>query len=272
MAPPAPQPTFTQQLAQAYNAQVPPAQQVQYPQGAVVGVATTGIAMQPQAMYTQPITAPLMAPNAPESQPQLAQQQPNPPVATAAAPAPGSHAPGAGAVGEAEAPKKGRGRPKKSDSGTTPEPTAAAQASTPSSPVQATQVAPAAVSTSPKAGEEDQYGVTPYAGMILVNARTETVQTKSLAGYVDYINEKLARMYNTTKDGKQGPLDCRTAVEGSLLGYGGWKGAVRTAVLADPPPPGVYHFDTYMSELNEVVADGLRALEAKGWLYVRGVR
>ena len=55
--------------------------------------------------------------------------------------------------------------------------------------------------------------------------------------------------------------------------FGGWKGAVREVVKADPPPPGDYHLDTFMDELNEAVADALRVVaERAGWLYIRGVR
>lgn len=212
----------------------------------------TGAPVQGQAVVS------FLPPGAPESMPQLAAAQPKPPE------------------GAEPAEKKGRGRPKKVQDAA-PEATAAVAVQVPPQPpsAPATQAPPAAVSTldpdlaafaARDAGLAGQ-------GVILVNARFEGRTTRSLAGYVDYINEKIAKMYNTRKDGSQGPLDVRAAVDGSGLGYGGWKGYVREIVKADPPPDGAYHFDTFMSELNEVVADALRVVAVqKDWMYVRGVR
>ena len=213
-----------------------------------------------------------LAPNAPPSMPQLAQAAPPPAYVLGSEPA------------ATPPPKKKRGRPA-ADSGTAPEnvapPSSATQTATqampptPAPPV--TQVAPAAAPTFETA--EAGGGLTgiaqaaPLDMQIYVNARCEGVTTKSLAGYVDYLNETIAKRYNVKQNGEPGPLDVRAAVDGSVLGYGGWKGVVRTIVTADPPPDGHYHFDTFMSELNEVVADALRSLaDARGWHYVRGVR
>lgn len=259
--PPAQPVSFTQQLNAAYTAAVQTVeQQIQQ-----------NLAQQPQGPFVQvpqPAAGGLLPPGAPQSMPQLAVQQAaptNPPVATAAAAVPGSHDPGAAAAG-ATAPRT-RGRPKKDKDGA-PEATAAAtQAPPPSSPaVAAPQVTPVAQSATNEA-------TCSGSGCILVNSRWEGRNSKSLAGYVNYINDKLAVMYNKTKEGRQGPLDVRAAVDGSILGYGGWKGCVREVVKADPPPEDLYHFDTFMNELNEVVASALlEVAEAKGWMYIRGVR
>ena len=216
--------------------------------------------------------ASFLPPNAPESMPQLAQaHEPTQPYV------PGSE-PSATPIPQPEK-KPGRGRPKKSQDAA-PEAAAAvaAQVPPPSAGAPATQAPPAAGSASPpglmsNAALAVDAAVCSESGCILINARFANKPTKSLAGYVDYINEKLAKMYNTTNDGRPGPLDVRAAVEGSSLGYGGWKGSVRTAVQAEPPPNDNYHLDTFASELNEIVADALRAVaERRGWLYVRGVR
>lgn len=236
-------------------------------------------------VQSQPIVAGILPPDAPESIPQLAQvydspapPQPETTFANVIVTQPTL------AQEAATEPKK-RGRPPKKIQDTTPEPVALAphQAtqiaamSTPPPDALATPVAPAVVSAYPVGTVENP---TPQIHhemnelfVILVNARCDGLATKSLAAYVDYINETVAKKYNTTRDGRQGPLDVRAAVEGSGLGYGGWKGFVREIVKVDPPPAGLYHFDTYMSELNEIVADALRVVaEAKGWLFVRGVR
>ncbi len=239
------------------------------------GTPASSYALQPQT-WTLPPGSPapaqaptsFLAPNAPESMPQLAQQNTAPAAPSAE-----------------EKPKTRRGRPKATPvPGTAPEavappPSSAtqtaapAQTSTPSAPP--TQVTPAAAPTIVGLDGFVPTGIAqdgPIDMQIYVNARCEGVVTKSLAGYVDYVNDTLAKRYNVDKQGKPGPLDCRTAVDGSILGYGGWKGAVRTIVLADPPPDGHYHFDTFMSEMNEIVADALRNLaDQRGWHYVRGL-
>lgn len=231
---------FTQQLATAYNQQIAP----------------------------QPVAGGILPPGAPESMPQLAQvyaQQPSAPAQQQTIAQP-----------EAAAPAKAKGRPKKASAPAPEAQTAAAPpppAGPPPATSAATQVPPVQMPAYP-VGTVDPTPVTnqpPF--LLLINARSDTHATKSLAGYVDYINETVARKYNTTKDGRPGPLDVRAAVDGSGLGYGGWKGYVREIVKVDPPPPGDYHFDTFMSELNEVIADALRWVwEKNGWLCVRGVR
>lgn len=107
---------------------------------------------------------------------------------------------------------------------------------------------------------------------VLVNARAET-PTKSLAGYVDFINKELATRYCVDSAGKPTLQDVRCAPKDSPLAFGGWPGAVRALVKAMPPPAGAYHLDTFNDGLNEAVADGLRVVVAEaGGLYVRGVR
>jgi hypothetical protein len=226
----------------------------------------------------QPQAGGILPPGAPESMPQLAMAQAAPPTIAGVpmAPARGEN------DSEPPEPKKGRGRPKKTDTGTAPEAvaspssatqTAAAPAPTPPAP--ATQVTPAAAPTLPQglmasgAALNTQAGV----GCILINARFSSRPTKSLAGYVDHINAELAKRYCVTSDGRPGVQDVRCAPKDSVLAFGGWKGAVREVVKSDPPPQGDYHLDTFMDELNEVVADALRSVaEAKAWMYVRGVR
>lgn len=207
-----------------------------------------------------------LPPGAPESMPQLAQAQTAPPAQAAPAEAP-----------TAEKPKSKRGRPK-NDSGPAPEPVAAVtQGSPPSSPpAPATQAAPAAAPTTPPAGLDSGLALqirADDAACVLVNARFAGKATRSLASYVDYVNSELAKRYCVTADGKPCPQDVRCAPKDSVLAFGAWKGAVREVVKADPPPADLYHLDTFMDELNEVVADALRVVaEQRGWMYVRSVR
>ncbi len=196
-----------------------------------------------------------LPPGAPESMPQLASPQAAPPV-TAEAPA-------------AAGPK--RGRPKKSQD-VAPEQIAVTQGAPPSP--SASQVTPAASSAfvppppAPPCAETEAGW-----GSVLVNARFASKATKSLASYVDYINAELSKRYSVLADGSPGIQDVRCVPKDSPLAFGGWKGAVREIVKADPPPQGDYHLDTFMDELNEVVADALRVVsEQCGWIYVRGTR
>ncbi len=234
----------------------------------IANVYNQAIAQQPVQM--QNAVPSFLPPGAPESRPELAQARP-----VDATPA------------ETPAPAKKPGRPKKSDSGTAPEQTAAT-APAPSSPsAVASQVTPAAAPTSqpgsraaaptsaPAPAPTAPTGLDSAAVRcaILVNARFSNVATKSLAGYVDYVNAELSKRYSVTADGKPGIQDVRCAPRDSVLAFGGWKGAVREVVKADPPSEGSYHLDTFMDELNEAVADALRVVaESKGWTYVRGVR
>lgn len=248
---------------QAYQtAPIPPAfapQPVPAPQtGVSAGVGAGHLAQAPMSF---------LAPGTPESMPQLAAQ-------TAAPQAPA-------APPEEKATKK-RGRPAKNDTGTAPEAvapppssatqTAAAQAPTP--PSTATQVTPAAAPTYRETASMPQCAETEAGwGSVLINARFSSKATKSLAGYVDYVNTELAKRYSVTSDGKPGIQDVRCVPKDSPLAFGGWKGAVREVVKADPPPQGDYHLDTFMDDLNEAVADALRIVaEQRGWIYVRGVR
>jgi hypothetical protein len=251
----APVQTFTQQVAQAYNAQA-------YTQ-------QTGQPIPTQ----QPVS--FLPPGAPTSMPQLAVQQPaqvvnyTQPIVNAVAnlgPAP-------------EEPKASRGRPKKNKSQeAAPEATAAVTApvsspSSPSAPV--TQAPPVAASTTPTVKLEDNSHVEPT--IILINARLVGKASKSLADYVDYINAELSKRYSVNDDGSPGVQDVRCAPKGSILAFGGWKGAVREVVKSGNGLNGlegaVLHLDTFMDELNEAVADALRVVaDQKGWMYIRSVR
>ncbi len=247
---PASTPPLTQAIANAYNATVA---------GAASAVPS------------------FLPPGAPESMPQLAQAQTafTQQEATAQAPATAQ----AATTAPAEEPKK-KGRPKKhaTDSGTAPEATAAVAAPPPppsSVGVPAPQVTPVAAPTFP-VGLESGVAMrvrNELTCSVLINARFNGRETKSLAGYVDYINAQLSKRYSVLADGTPGIQDVRCAPKDSPLAFGGWKGAVREVVKADPPQVGDYHLDTHMDELNEVVADALRVVaEQNGWLYVRSVR
>ena len=212
-----------------------------------------------------------LPPDAPPSMPQLAMQQT---VASVAAQIPADLIAPTGMPAmvlsyngpQPEAPKK-RGRPAKvQDAAPGPIAVSAQAAPPPSSqPAPATQVAPVPTSPIPTTA------VT--APIVLINARSTGFATKSLAPYVDYINGELAKRYCVTADGKPGLQDVRCAPKDSPLAFGGWKGAVREIVKADPPPHGDYHLDVYQDELNEVVADALRVVaDQNGWLYIRGLR
>ena len=170
-----------------------------------------------------------------------------------------------------EAPKK-KGRPPKaqpSQDATTGAVAASAPASPPPQPAPASQAAPVASSPSAPAVALSSA----LTSAIFVNARVAANDSKSLSEYVDYINAELSKRYCVGSDGRPTVQDVRCAPKDSVLAFGGWKGAVREVVKADPPPPGIYHLDTFTDELGEVVADALRVVaEQRGWLYVRGVR
>lgn len=227
---------------------------------------------QPQYTTPQPGVA-LLAPGTPESMPQLAMQPPKGEApAGIVAPAP---APSTTPTAPPEAPKK-RGRPPK-----TQEP-ASVQQTTAVPGVLVAQPQGVGVATPPSTAQptaleysapEAKDGGAPGRPCVLINARAEGLNTQSLAGYVDYINETLAKRYNVGADGKPGLLDVRAAMRDTVLFANGWKGAVREIVKADPPPEGHYHLDTCLDELKEIVADALRVVASqRDWLYVRGVR
>lgn len=226
----------------------------------------------PQPFVSMPAAPPALAsilpPNAPESMPQLAAVQPAAPTAQYV---PGSE-PAATPVAHPaeEGAKKKRGRPAKVQD-TAPE--AVAAPSTPSTPASPQAVGAPASQATPAAASASTDGQTYSDPMcVLINARAG-FSTKSLAGYVDYINAELSKRYSVHDDGSPGIQDVRCAPKGSPLAFGGWKGAVREVVKADPPEPAAYHLDTFMDELNEAVADALRVVsESKGWMYIRGTR
>lgn len=218
-----------------------------------------------------PVYTGILPPGAPESSPMLATAQPKPETTEYAL----------GSEPAATPAKKTRGRPKKDALDPAPEVAVASAAQTaaspnpPSVPVtpmgEATQVTPAAESAMPTVGAPTMVGPVSGFGTILINARFASRPTKSLAAYVDYINSELSKRYSVTSDGKPGIQDVRSAPKDSVLAFGAWKGAVREVVKADPPADGDYHLDTFMDELNEVVADALRVVaESRGWIYVRG--
>lgn len=263
------------QLAAELDAQRPPVAQpsVQYVQPVEYNQTTqqyTPVAQQISAPTGMPAMAipyggappmSFLAPNAPESQPQLAAVQPSAPPSAEAPPA--------------EEPKKGRGRPKKEKSqDTAPEAVAAvaAQADPPSqASAPATQAPP--VTASASLLDSSAAARCAGSGSILVNARFPNRRTQSLASYVEGLNAKISARYSVNDDGSPGIQDVRCAPKNSPLGYAGWKGVVRECVKAEPPPEGDYHFDTFGDELNEIVANTLEVVaESKGWLFVRGVR
>ncbi len=238
----------------------------------------------PPAPIATQVYGGILPPGAPQSMPQLAMQQPRPapgetlPAITVPAPfvqrdtlsaapmAPTGYTLGSEPAAAPAAPARTRGRPRKSQDAA-PEAVATAPAPAPPPPgAPVSQAASGAESTTPT-------GIAPADCTILINARGLS-GSKSLAGYVDYINGKLAKMYSVTDDGKPGIQDVRCVPKTSVLAYGAWKGAVREVVKAEPPPPGmIYHLDTFTDELNEVVADALRVVaDERGWMYVRGTR
>ncbi len=258
------------ELAAEARAAAPPAP-VQYTQYVPAAPAPTPPAN--SALYTQkleqayapPAAGGILPPGAPESMPQLAQAY----VPTAVIDVrPTETVRVDVASGAVTVEEKKKGRPKKEKVlDAAPEETAAVAALPPPPPsAPAPQVPPVATSS---LCAETEAGW----GSVLINARFGVKPTKSLAGYVDYINSDLSKRYSVTSDGKPGIQDVRCVPKDSPLAFGGWKGAVREVVKADPPPQGDYHLDTFMDELNEVVADALRVVaEQKGWIYVRGVR
>lgn len=302
------EPAHIFQLAAELDGQAPaPPPQVYVPPPAPPQAIYTGPPAGGQsAGVPQQVYGGILPPGTPESQPQLAQAYVPPPGAIVGLATTGLAAPQSVALdAPAEPTKKKAGRPKKD---VTPPPmgTAPEQAAPPTQPVApATQTAavphPVEYSTVPAASQ-----VAPVSGpafadttapafqtvvtttvrdalgpddhpvkmtSICINARVLGVQTKSLSGYVDYINGELSRRYCVDAQGKPTIQDVRCAPKDSVLGFGGWKGAVREVVKADPPQADAYHLDTHMDELNEAVADALRIVaEQKGWLYVRGTR
>jgi hypothetical protein len=95
---------------------------------------------------------------------------------------------------------------------------------------------------------------------------------ESLRGYVDHICSTLARKYCVDEQGKPGLQDIRCAPKNSPLAYGGWKGALEAIVRELPPTAGGY-LDTRGNEIAECVANALASVcEARGWLFVRGIR
>jgi len=245
--------------------------------------------------YQPAVAGGILPPGAPESRPELAMQQPTAPAFDATAHAASAlvqaqqHTNEMTPVLEQATPvkKKSPGRPKKSqdtapEAAGSPQPATTAATTptpTPSTPAQAaaTQGTPAAGSASSYALQLDAEHFKPEprasdSGIVLVNARFANRSTKSLAGYVDYINAELSKRYSVTSDGKPGIQDVRCVPKDSPLSFNGWKGAVREVVKADPPPPDAYHLDTFHDELKEIVADALRVVaEQRGWLYVRGM-
>ncbi len=82
----------------------------------------------------------------------------------------------------------------------------------------------------------------------------------SLDGYVDGMSEILCRQF--------GAADLRCAAADGPLGFGKWRGALAALARETPPAPGAYVVFTRGRDLHEVVAD---ALASKASLVVRGV-
>lgn len=279
------------QLAGELAGQQPTAPTPPPPQAYQPGMMTTQQAIAQMPLAAQPSNNAnfgALPPDAPASMPQLAMQHTAPvsPVPTAPSAAQSfqagqnataSDVPLTAPPAEGEQ-KKGRGRPEKNDSTpaqTQPGPTSNVATPTAAQPPLSTPTVGSApqVSAPAQGSLSTPHPALPPDACILINARFVGKDTKSLAPYVDYINRELAKKYNVTADGRPGVLDVRCAVKDSVLAFGGWKGAVHQAVQADPPQDDLYHLDTHLDDLNEVVADALRIVAAnKGWTYVRGVR
>lgn len=255
------QPGFQQQLAQTYNQTI-----AQQP----VSQPWQGLQQTPTQQPTQALG--FLPPDAPQSMPQLAMTQQTPVGATNEAPQGSTNTqPTGNAQSAPEQPKRTRGRPKgqqQQSQDATPGQTAATTPPGSSPPNQ--PAAQAAPQVAPAPSSASSHTFTEHIGprVVLVNCRSEGIETSSLASYVDYINAETAKKYNWGKDGQQGILDVRAAKDGSVLGFGGWKGAVREIVKVDQPGDGMYHLNTNRDDLCEAVVDGLRQA---GWLIVRGV-
>lgn len=274
--PPAPIAQAPQQYAlENQQWQLPPNVQQQIP--TVPNGPQPGYNAVAQIPPAQPQAGGFLPPDAPQSMPQLAMQQNVPPQQQTPVGATNEAPQGGGAPTTTQSEptktkkKGGPGRPKNQD----------APAGAPS-PLPGAQIAASAQGTSPIASSAPASPVTaggPSASaptftehlgprVVLVNCRTEAFETSSLASYVDYINKEVAKRYNIGKDGRPGILDVRAASDGSVLGYGGWKGVVREITQVDQPGDGLYHLDTHRDDLSEAVADGLRQA---GWVIIRGV-
>lgn len=91
----------------------------------------------------------------------------------------------------------------------------------------------------------------------------------SLMPYIDDINARLSKRYCVTAKGEPTVQDIRCAPKDSPLAFGGWKGALHEVVRTCPPASGMWFLETRGNELAEVVADALRVVAT---IYVRSVR
>jgi hypothetical protein len=95
---------------------------------------------------------------------------------------------------------------------------------------------------------------------------------KPLNGYIDAVNAELSKRYCVDDSGKPTIQDIRCAPKNSVLGFGGWKGAVHAIVVEHPPADDSYGLMTNGDELAEIVADAMRVVcSRKKAQYVRGI-
>lgn len=91
---------------------------------------------------------------------------------------------------------------------------------------------------------------------------------ESLAGYIAKIVGDIEKTFNVV-DIRCAPKKLDDGKTDHPLAFGGWKGALRGAVIADPPKPGTYVLlGSSGSELAQIV---IEALEPQASLFVRGV-
>lgn len=97
---------------------------------------------------------------------------------------------------------------------------------------------------------------------------TSNVRTSSLDSYIDGIVDALTRKFCPP-----GTLqDIRCVANDSPLAFGRYKGAIRTVVTENPPPPVPYSLFTYGDDIRKEVAEALRIVcDRTDALYVRGL-
>ena len=246
---------FARSLAPQAPAPMPAAQQYAPPQmpQPMQNPAPAGNNLHPLQNFTPSHGGAIGAipPDAPASNPALASLPPQP-VATAPATAP------------AEAAPKKRGR-KKSSEAAPAAPSVAGASPAPSVPT-------TYQTTSSVAGDQTPTTAGAAADLEFFIDCIPLGDCESLRGYVDHICSTLARKYCVDEQGKPGLQDIRCAPKNSPLAYGGWKGALEAIVRELPPTAGGY-LDTRGNEIAECVANALASVcEARGWLFVRGIR
>ncbi len=135
---------------------------------------------------------------------------------------------------------------------------------------------PASAAIAPSSPTSSGSQVTDDAGSTTAEVYIDCIPNcafKSLNEYVDAVNKTLAAKYCVDDKGQPTLQDIRVAPKNSVLGFGGWKGAVAAIVQDWDSFDGALVLDTRGNEIAEVVADALRSVcTARGYRYVRGVR